>query len=324
MAVYRHLVSVIIPTYNRSRLVLRALESVKGQIYRPIEIFLIDDGSTDDTEEVVNSWKIQNEESRLSLYYAKKENGGPSPCRNIGIKQAKGEYIYFLDSDDYMYENLFEIGIDKLESERADCVLFGFDTEDQFSGNRGIWLPPDQPPLKSFFENKLWGYTCASIKKTDLIHKVGYWNEEICIGEDYEYLGRVLLSSKKTVVLQKPLLTVSKGSDSLGSRKAAKVGLKHRLIAEKSIVSNTVRQRNIIPFEMIASYSERLVRTAIFMRANGETKFAKEIALLACNLNVKSQSKISIIKRSVLKCGRWACWIWVRMSRLYGKIRTSL
>ena len=176
----KRLVSVIIPTFNRSAALIRALESVKSQDYSPVEIILIDDGSTDDTPSEVKTWKIDNQNSLLSIEYIQKENGGPSSCRNIGIHKARGQYIYFLDSDDYMHPNLLTDAVRELEKESADCVMFGFNTESPYR-QKGSWIPPSQAPMKSFFQNSLWGYTSSSLKRIDLVRKAGLWNEKISI-----------------------------------------------------------------------------------------------------------------------------------------------
>ena len=87
------LISVIIPTYNRSDFLKEAIESVLEQTYQPFELIVVDDGSTDDTASVLSCYagKI----SALSAYH-----GGPSAARNYGIKAARGDYIAFLVSDD--------------------------------------------------------------------------------------------------------------------------------------------------------------------------------------------------------------------------------
>ena len=90
-------VSVIIPTYNRAHLVDRAIQSVLNQTYKDFELIIVDDGSTDNTEDIIK--EFQKKDERIK-YIRHEENRGGSAARNTGIKAAKGEYIAFLDSDD--------------------------------------------------------------------------------------------------------------------------------------------------------------------------------------------------------------------------------
>ncbi len=90
------LVSVIIPTYNRSRKVIRAIESALAQDYEPLEVLVIDDGSTDDTQEVVAA----KYGSTPTVRYFKKPNGGVAAARNLGLSEAKGDLLALLDADD--------------------------------------------------------------------------------------------------------------------------------------------------------------------------------------------------------------------------------
>lgn len=97
-------VSIIIPFYNAESYIYRSLESVIHQTYSNIECIVIDDGSNDNTMEVIGKYKkIDN---RIKCY--KKENGGVSSARNLGIKKSNGDYIIFLDSDDWIEEDCIE------------------------------------------------------------------------------------------------------------------------------------------------------------------------------------------------------------------------
>lgn len=88
------LVSVIIPTYNRAQIIIESINSVLNQTYQNFEILVIDDGSTDNTKDIVESI------NDIRIRYIYQENSGPSAARNNGIKNANGEWIAFLDSDD--------------------------------------------------------------------------------------------------------------------------------------------------------------------------------------------------------------------------------
>ena len=101
-----YLISVIIPSYNREHTILRALKSVINQTYSNIEIIVVDDCSKDNTVPIIHS--LMDEEPRLQLLI-NPENKGPNYTRNRGIKQAKGKYLSFLDSDDEWYPETIEI-----------------------------------------------------------------------------------------------------------------------------------------------------------------------------------------------------------------------
>jgi len=104
-------VSVIIPTYNRARYLIEAIESVLGQTYNKsdMEIIVVDDGSTDSTRE-----KLKPYQDRIKYVYV--DNGGPAHARNVGMRMARGKYIAFLDSDDLYYPYKIEIQADFLDS----------------------------------------------------------------------------------------------------------------------------------------------------------------------------------------------------------------
>ena len=98
-----NLISVIIPIYNVEKYLGKCLDSVENQKYKSIEVILVNDGSTDRSEEI--AIRYQKKYSNIKYFY--KENGGLSDARNFGMKKASGDYICFIDSDDYIDENLF-------------------------------------------------------------------------------------------------------------------------------------------------------------------------------------------------------------------------
>lgn len=103
------LVSVVVPTYNRAEMIGDALESIYHQDYRPIEVVVVDDGSTDDTEKTVAAWKDRHCQDSFDLRYLRQKNQGGNPARNYGISVAKGDFVAFLDSDDeWLSEKLSE------------------------------------------------------------------------------------------------------------------------------------------------------------------------------------------------------------------------
>lgn len=113
------LVSVIIPVYNRTDLLREAVESAIAQTYRPIEIVIVDDGSTDDTNNVAKEIEIRHKDI-VRVY--RKENEGPGLAREYGRQRARGEYIQYLDSDDLIHPGKLAVQVAALEA-NPDCGI---------------------------------------------------------------------------------------------------------------------------------------------------------------------------------------------------------
>lgn len=114
-------VSVIIPVYNKEEYLDACMESLVNQTVKELEILLINDGSTDGSAAVCDKWK--EEDSRVIVVH--KENEGAARTRNRGISMARGTYISFVDADDYMALDAYEICIKEMENSNADCCYFG-------------------------------------------------------------------------------------------------------------------------------------------------------------------------------------------------------
>lgn len=114
--------SVIIPVYNAERTLRRCLDSLVRQQFSDYELLIINDGSTDGSDaicrEYVNTYSC--------VRYFAKENGGVSSARNLGLEQAEGEYILFVDSDDYVSQDYFALLSHTLESNAVDLLMFGY------------------------------------------------------------------------------------------------------------------------------------------------------------------------------------------------------
>ena len=113
------LVSIIIPVYNVEKYLAECIESVLKQTYQNIEILLIDDGSPDNSGKICDEY--EEKDSRVRVIH--KENGGVSSARNVGLEQANGEYITFIDSDDFVSESYIEELYIALENGNSDLAF---------------------------------------------------------------------------------------------------------------------------------------------------------------------------------------------------------
>lgn len=117
-------VSVIIPLYNRKHLIGRCVRSVQNQTYRHLEIIIVDDGSTDEPDEVLAAL-AQDERVRV----IRKPNGGVSSARNAGLDAATGEYVQFLDSDDELFPQAIRSTTELMIARQVNCVIFNLSTD---------------------------------------------------------------------------------------------------------------------------------------------------------------------------------------------------
>ncbi len=125
------LVSVIIPVYNVEKYIEECIDSVLAQTYQNIEIILVDDGSTDSSGQICDNYAENNKH----IYVIHQQNGGLSAARNAGLLKADGEYVYFLDSDDYISSDAIEKLVSITENDDSDVVFFDaisfFDNSDK-------------------------------------------------------------------------------------------------------------------------------------------------------------------------------------------------
>lgn len=112
------LISIIIPVYKVEKYIKRCLDSVVNQTYKNLEIILVDDGTPDNSGKICDEYA--KKDKRIKIIH--KENGGVSDARNKGIEQATGKYIGFVDSDDYIDVNMYEILKNTIEKENADIA----------------------------------------------------------------------------------------------------------------------------------------------------------------------------------------------------------
>jgi glycosyltransferase involved in cell wall biosynthesis len=146
-------VSVVIPAYNSSDFLITAIESVLAQTHLPVEIIVVDDGSTDDTKAVFDGVTSALQNLDLSVKYIYQTNQGAASARNAGMRASTGNYLVFLDSDDYLFPEAIEIGIDCLNANPAAGFGFGsylFKSINSDGSYTTQKLSDDPPPVASY------------------------------------------------------------------------------------------------------------------------------------------------------------------------------
>ena len=182
-------VSIIIPVYNRAKLVEEALHSVYRQTYRPIEVVVVDDGSTDTTPAVVRDWMQAHQHEDFLCSYVSQSNSGAPAARNAGVEASTGQYIQFLDSDDKLLPQKLERGVQKLREENLDmvyCRTATTDLEDNRIGYCGGPVSKSPADIPSYS----W-HISGPLYKRDMLQTLGPWLEELTGSQDWEYCARV-------------------------------------------------------------------------------------------------------------------------------------
>jgi len=195
-----YLVSVIMPTYNRAKLLAESMDSVWLQSYRPIELLIIDDGSTDNTSQIVAEWsKLHRTEQGFSIRYFQQINRGAAAARNYGIAESKGEFIQFLDSDDLLHPEKIarqiKCSLEHNLTVYGDCRRFAADS-------KGILLYPalarnySETALKDWFEGRFIAPASFLWRRDDVLQN-GPWNKKETFDDDGEFACRFLLNGGK-------------------------------------------------------------------------------------------------------------------------------
>lgn len=188
------LISIIVPVYNIEEYLPRCVKTLQGQTYPRIEILLVDDGSTDGTGVLCD--RLSGEDPRVRVFH--KENGGSSSARNLGIKEAKGEYLGFVDSDDYVEPDMYEKLYAAITQYGVPVAQTGRDEIDP-DGNRlpDICIPPEKPEcidaedfLKELLMHRGDCSFCTKLIKRSVLEDRKF--PEGALNEDFHLLIRLL------------------------------------------------------------------------------------------------------------------------------------
>jgi glycosyltransferase involved in cell wall biosynthesis len=187
------LFSVVIPTYNRAHLIADTIKSVLNQTYQNFEVIVVDDGSSDNTEEVVKS--IISDK----LFYYKKENCERGASRNYGLKVSKGDYINYFDSDDFMMPNHLQVAYDTILKCKYEAFHLGYNIVDD-KGNLLKEFRYTSEVNDKLIAGNLLSINPMFLKRDIALENMFSENREISGLEDWELWLRIALNySIKTV-----------------------------------------------------------------------------------------------------------------------------
>lgn len=209
-------VSVIIPVYNVEKYIEKCLVSVLNQTLREIEIICVNDGTKDHSMEIIDRYAKQDDR----IIIVNKDNGGLSSARNAGIRIAKGQFIYFIDSDDYIIENALEELYDHSINDRLDCIYFdaeAFFEEPELMNTHGHYTTYYKRPavfdkvvsgvtLFSDLENGKWfrPSACLQMIRREYLINTGILFYEGIVHEDQLYTFQTMLEAPRVKHINVP------------------------------------------------------------------------------------------------------------------------
>jgi len=203
-------VSVIIPTYNRSAYLVGAIESVLSQSYCDLEIIVVDDGSTDNTQDVISGYGDR-------VRYLFQENKGPSSARNLGISAAEGDLIAFLDSDDLWRRDKLEKQVELFEqNSNIGLVASGHDLVNErgeLISNYSLKSTELKQLHKKQMLRNLFSTPSVIVRKS-CFQSVGVFNEKLYFAEDWDMWLRII-NAYDSAFINAPLVTIRKHSESI-------------------------------------------------------------------------------------------------------------
>lgn len=216
-------ISIIIPIYNVENYLEKCIQSVLNQTYKDFELLLIDDGSTDNSVKICDDYA--QKDNRIRVIH--KTNGGVSTARNEGIRNARGEYLGFIDSDDYIEPNMYETLINNIEEYGCDISICGFkvfdedtDTVERVQDSGRLELL-NQEQLVSKETDMPWSIRLDTINKLFRKKTIEglYFREDLKCAEDTLFLHEAIRKMNSGVFIELPLYVnvKHKGSAMRGS-----------------------------------------------------------------------------------------------------------
>ena len=166
------LISIVIPNFNKSDFISETISSVINQTYPNWELIIVDDGSTDNSIEVIS--RFVNADKRIKLFERDRLPKGGSTCRNIGLQHAKGDFVIYLDSDDLLKSTSLENRIFEIKKNKyVDFVVYPMSTfYKKIGDSKSVWIPPSKNHLSKFLSHDLPWQTMQPMWKKEFLMSI--------------------------------------------------------------------------------------------------------------------------------------------------------
>ena len=296
------IVSVIIPAYNPGERIIDALDSVRDQYYRPIEIIVVDDGSIDPLKRIVSKWSSANSDRKFRLKYIRQLNRGPGAARNTGFRAASGFFVQFLDSDDLIHPEKISRSIQELRRTNADiavCQVYRFEEQKDLETRlreAPLFAKFTYVPISPPYIARIRWDSHIPLYRRSVIEETGPYNEAIKITENFEWVSRCRCLVRPTCFLPYELYfyrqNVPGSLTSQSFRDLARNRLRTTLCIAKTLKRHKIQEPR--EWQELGTYA---LKTSYRARRLGLEGVAKLNYLLAQKLSKKAGLPFSLILR---------------------------
>lgn len=285
----KEVISIVIPVYNREKIVGRTLESVREQTYRPLHLVLVDNNSSDGTLRLLEAWKVANEREGFRITVVSETKPGAAAARNRGLREVTTGKLVFFDSDDEMGRDMIAAGMEVFHrNPDAEFVYWRHERECMGGGvRRSHFTTGDK--MECHLVHALLN-TSSYMVKTEYLRKIGGWDEDTRVWDDYELGVRMLLPSVKSVGIDRMLYTVKSQEMSItGTEFTSRAGEWEKALdkIERDIASSGCADR------------DRLLRIVDYRRIILAAHYAKE-----GSVEIAGKLKFTTLSGARLSCVR--------------------
>jgi glycosyltransferase involved in cell wall biosynthesis len=278
-------VSVIVAAYNASRTIGETIESVLAQTFSDLELIIVDDGSTDETKNIVSEYQRKDER----IIYVWQKNARTSAARNKGLEISKGKYISIIDADDLWEENKLSKQISTIDSAEDMIVLTGIRRFQVIDGER-VWNEVTMPPCT---DNGRYGvsgilllnsfqmvFMNTALMGKELLERLGGWNVNLWTAEDWELWLRATRRSQFKII-EEPLVYYRKHSESISRSQDTLLVLD----AHENLIREQVKYGGVTEKELRKALIDRQVEMCGFFIYQGNLSIA--VRVLSRSLRMK-------------------------------------
>ncbi|MCM1005937.1 MAG: glycosyltransferase family 2 protein [Prevotella sp.] len=291
---------IVIPVFNRRKVVERTLQSVRQQTYRPLHLILVDNNSTDGSYEFLKEWADKNKDRELQITVTRELKPGAAAARNKGLELIDTRRMLFFDSDDLLMPHAVEAFMAAFTGEEKPELVMSRARQTGTGSGKSFLLPLRSGSRMDAHIHHGTLRTVGYAASTELFRKAGGWNENLRIWDDWELGVRLLLATQKIAQISDVVCEIFVGNESItGARYSDRAELYEAPI---QAVEQVLKKSGLADAPRIcALMNYRRIMLAAHFAREGETKLAEEWK----DCVHKKISSYSYRRKALLKLAYW-------------------